>query len=61
MPENLNKQSPDNGVPAQPESTDAGEDRWRCRCGSENAGSLTYCPICGRTRGEAEKDPGDSL
>lgn len=51
---NLNKVSADESSSAEAKSTVAQEDKWICKCGSENVNSLSYCPICKRTREEVE-------
>ena len=51
---NLNKASSDESSAAVSKSTITPEDKWTCICGSKNANSLSYCPICKRTREEVE-------
>lgn len=51
---NLNKITADESSSAETKSMISQEDKWICKCGSENANSLSYCTICKRTREEVE-------
>lgn len=51
---NKNKQTTEDTSVSQAQSDDEQKSKWICKCGSENSDSLNYCPICKRTREEAE-------
>ena len=51
---NLNEQPAESTSSSGTKSIDSTEGKWVCKCGSENVNSLTYCPICKRTREEVD-------
>ena len=51
---NRNDQHAEEKTVLQAKSPDSPESHWVCKCGCENSCSLTYCPVCRRTREEVE-------